>query len=166
MCGAVALLCATTARAQGAQPSAAERAAIEAVIADENAAWERGDAEGFAAHAAPDVVFTNIIGMFSVGKAPFVAQHAAIFSTIYKGSRVSQAVVHIAMVRPDVAVVDTLTTVTGAVRTPPGVEAVNGAFSTRLEQVMTRETTGWSVAAFHNVVVNTRALAAASPAKP
>jgi uncharacterized protein (TIGR02246 family) len=66
--------------------SEATRSEIAALVAAEEAAWNRGSAEAFADRALPDIVFTNIFGMFSVGKAPFVAQHARIFSTIYKGS--------------------------------------------------------------------------------
>jgi hypothetical protein len=40
----------------------------------------------FAERALQDISFTDIFGMFSVGKAPFVAQHERIFSTIYKDS--------------------------------------------------------------------------------
>lgn len=135
-------------------------AAATALVADEAAAWNRGDATAFAAHTIDDVVFTNIIGMFSVGRAPFTAQHARIFATIYKGSTMAQRIEHIALVRPDVAIVDTATTVTGFVAVPAGVDATDGALHTRLEQVMVRNGGTWSVASFHNVVINARALVA------
>ena len=89
------------------------RPVIEALIAEQVDAWNRGDAAGFAARTLPDVVFTNIVGMFSVGRAPFVAQHQHIFSTIYRGSRLEQTIVQITLVRPDIAIVDTLTTLRG-----------------------------------------------------
>ena len=66
------------------------RAEITALVASEDEAWDSGDAERFAARVLPDVVFTNVIGMFSVGKAPFLAQHERIFSTIYKRARTSK----------------------------------------------------------------------------
>ena len=135
-------------------------AAITAIIDGETAAWNRGDAAAFAAVTTDDVVFTNIIGMFTVGRAPFEAQHARIFATIYHSSTMRQTIEHIALVRPDVAIVDTLTGVSGFAALPPGVDAADGALHTRLEQVMVRDGTTWRVAAFHNVVVNARALAA------
>ncbi len=138
------------------------RAAIEAVLADQAAAWNRGDATAFAAHTTDDVVFTNVVGMFSVGRAPFVAQHARIFATMYKGSTMRQAIEHIALVRPDVAIVDTLTSVSDVVAAPAGAEAVDGVFHARLEQVMVRDRGHWSVASFHNVLVNAKAVAAAA----
>ena len=56
-----------------------DEAAIRAELDRQIAAWGAGDAEAFAADARDDVVFTNVVGMFSIGKAPFVAQHARIF---------------------------------------------------------------------------------------
>jgi len=130
------------------------RSEIAALIAAEDEAWNHGSAEGFAARVSPEVVFTNIVGMFSVGKAPFVAQHAHIFSTIYKGSTVHQGIQHITFVKPDVAIVDTLAVVQGALHTPPGIQRISGDIHTRLEQVLVRRSDGWWVASFHNVAVN------------
>ena len=47
------------------------RSDIAALVAAQDAAWNRGSAEAFAARALPDIVFTNIFGMFSVGKRHF-----------------------------------------------------------------------------------------------
>jgi uncharacterized protein (TIGR02246 family) len=128
--------------------------AILAVIEAEDAAWNAGDAEAFFEAATPDVVFTNIVGMFSVGHAPMVAQHAHIFSTIYQGSTLKQTIANLVMVRPDVAMVDTLAEVSGFKHLPPGAEAIDGVLRTRLEPVMVMDGERWRVAAFHNVTVN------------
>ena len=82
---------------------------IEALIREEVAAWNRGDAAAFAARTLPDVLFTNVVGRFSVGRGPFLAQHEHIFSTIYKGSHLTQKIENLAFVRSDVAILDTLT---------------------------------------------------------
>jgi uncharacterized protein (TIGR02246 family) len=140
------------------------RSEIAALIAAEDDAWNRGSAEGFAERALPDVVFTNVVGMFSVGKAPFVAQHEHIFSTIYKGSKNRQQMVHITLLKPDVAIVDTLSVVTGALHVPPGIQLIDGAIHARLEQVLVRLSDGWWVASFHNVAVNPAA--GGPPPKP
>ena len=141
------------------------RSEIAAIVAAEDDAWNRGSADGFAERVLPDVVFTNVVGMFSVGKAPFVAQHQHIFSTIYKGSTNRQEVQHITLVKTDVAIVDTLSVVTGALHVPPGIQLIDGAINARLEQVMVRRPDGWWVASFHNVAVNPAA-AGAPPPKP
>ena len=131
-----------------------DRAAIEAILERQAVAWAAGDAEAFAADALDGVVFTNIVGMFSVGRAPFVGQHAQIFSTIYKGSRLTQEMVAVTPVRPDVAIVDTLTRLVDALHRPPGIELIDGAVRTRLEQVMVKDGGAWKVASFHNVAVH------------
>ena len=132
----------------------AAQTAIQALIVQEDAAWNAGDAIAFSARTTPDVVFTNIVGMFSVGRGPFEAQHAKIFSTIYKDSRLKQTMVHLAFVRPDVAILDTLAELTGFSHLPPGAEAADGVLRTRLEQVVVRQDGEWWVAAFHNVAIH------------
>ena len=139
--------------------STSDRAAIQAILGRQSTAWCAGDAAAFTADTADDVIFTNIIGMFSIGRALFLEQHARIFSTIYKGSTLKQDLVAITAIRPDVAIVDTLALVTNAPHHPPGIELIDGAVRTRLEQVMVMNAGKWQVAAFHNVAVHPAALA-------
>jgi uncharacterized protein (TIGR02246 family) len=136
-----------------ATESPQNRTALLRILDDEGAAWAKGDADAFAAHARDNVVFTNIVGMFSVGKVAFVAQHKNIFATIYKESSVQQFVQNISFVRSDVAIVDTIAKVTGFHELPPGAAAVDGALYTRLEQVMVKQNEIWQVASFHNVPI-------------
>ncbi len=140
------------------------RAAIIRLLTAQDAAWGEGDAIAFGASVLPDVVFTNVVGLFSVGAEPFIAQHAHIFSTIYKGSQLSQQLVKITMAREDVAIVDTMTSVIGYHRLPPGAEPIDGKFKTRLEQVLVRQYNAWWVQAFHNTPVHPAAGTVAVPA--
>lgn len=135
--------------------------AILSLVAAQDAAWCEGDAAAFGASALPDVVFTNVVGMFSVGIEAFSAQHANIFSTIYRGSRLVQELVHVTMAAENVAIVDTLASVTGYHQLPPGAAPINGALQTRLEQVLVRRNGAWCVQSFHNVAVNAAAAAVA-----
>ena len=136
------------------QTSAESEAQIRAVVESEGDAWNRGDAEAFAAHYAEDGSFTNVIGQQLYGKPAFVAQHARIFSTIYKGSHNTFLVTKIKFLRPDVAVVDIDGALVGATRLPPGIKAgEDGAVHVKLQEVMTREKGVWWIAAFHNVAV-------------
>lgn len=146
-----------------AAPSKDVEQAILEVIAAQDAAWCAGDAVAFGTGVMPDIVFTNVVGMFSVGAQAFNAQHAHIFSTIYKGSRLSQELVHVTMVAENVAIVDTLTSVTGFSQLPPGAAAIDGTLRTRLEQVLVHRDGGWKVQAFHNVSVSPAALSVAAP---
>jgi len=138
------------------------RAVVEHLAA-QDAAWGAGDAVAFGASALPDIVFTNVVGLFSVGAEPFIAQHAHIFATIYKGSQLVQRLVKITTASKDVVVVDTLTSVTGYLHLPPGAEPIDGAFQTRLQQVLVNHDGQWRVQAFHNTPVNPAALTVAGP---
>ena len=131
-----------------------DKADIAAIVQGEGDAWNRGDAEGFAAHYAENGSFTNVIGQQLYGRKAFIEQHARIFSTIYKGSHNTFQVTHVNFVRPDVAVVDIDGTLRGALRLPPGLKAgEDGALHVKLQEVLTKETNGWTIAAFHNVAV-------------
>ena len=140
-----------------------ETAALQSILDEQDEAWCAGDAVAFSRSTAPDVVFTNVVGLFSVGREPFEAQHRHIFATFYKGSCLRQLVERISFVRPDVAVVNTLTKVTGFGALPPVLLAQDGVLTTRLEQVFVKTGEGWQVAAFHNVVVHPQAAATAPP---
>ncbi len=145
--------------------SKADAAAIDSILEGQSTAWANGDADAFGASTTDDIVFTNVVGMFTIGRAPFIGQHAHIFSTIYKGSRMTQEIVAITLVRPDVAIVDTLSCLVGAQQRPPGIELIDGAVRTRLEQVMVKEGAGWRVASFHNVAIQPAFENAAPPLK-
>ncbi len=160
---AVVTVAATRLEAEAMQVPDDVRAAIEAVIADETAAWNRGDATGFATHTTDDVVFTNVVGMFTLGRGPFTRQCARIFAGRYRGSHLVQTVEHIRFVRPDVAIVNTMFAVTGYASLPPGASSDDGVLRTRAEQVMTFDEGRWQVASFHNVPVDVAAIAAAGP---
>jgi uncharacterized protein (TIGR02246 family) len=133
----------------------ADRAAIEALISAEDAAWNAGDAVAYSRAITPDCVFTNIFGAVFAGHPGFEAQHARIFSTIYRGTRLQQKVDHLRFVRPDVAIVDTTAKVTGTQSFPPGIQAQDGALVTKLLQVFVKENGTWQIASYHNVDVKT-----------
>lgn len=128
-------------------------AEIRALLAEQDAAWARGDAEGFCARATDDVIFTNIVGMFAIGMAPFVAQHAHIFSTFYRGTTLHQQLVHWRLLRPEVAVAEVYAQVRGVRDTPDAIRPVDGIVRARPQQILVREAGEWRVAAFHNVAI-------------
>ncbi|WP_066804277.1 SgcJ/EcaC family oxidoreductase [Sphingomonas asaccharolytica] len=136
-----------------------ETDAIHALLAEQENAWRSGDAAAFSRAATPEIVFTNVVGLFSVGRAGFEAQHRHIFSTFYKGSILRQVVEQITFVRPDVVIANTLTEVIGFGALPPAIRPYDGVLKTRLEQVMVCTEGSWKVAAFHNVIVHPQASA-------
>lgn len=135
-----------------------DAAAIRAVLADEDAAWATGDGEAYAAHAAAGILVTTIMGQVYEGRDVFATQHQRLFASIFRGSRLTQAVERLRAIGPDVVLVETLAELSGATALPPSATAINGVLRTRLLQVMVREAEGWRVAAYHNVACHPSAL--------
>ena len=133
-------------------PSSQDTAAITAIVTDLTSAWNRGDAAAFAAHYASDGSFTNIIGTTLFGREAFEKQHNTIFTTIYKGSTAAFTIDRLHFLRPDVAIADVTSRLSGTASFPPGVKpAPDGSIRTKLQLVLTRESGTWWIVAFHNV---------------
>jgi uncharacterized protein (TIGR02246 family) len=148
---AIALL-ATSLSAQ----TASDEAAIRSIVQDEIAAWNQGDAVAYSRHFAVDGTFTNIRGEFFTGYDAFLKQHAVIFAGRFKQTRLQQDIVSLKFVRPDVAVVEVLTSVAGVVggQLAPGTAGdATGRLRTRLLQVVVKQGAEWKIVAYHNVDV-------------
>jgi uncharacterized protein (TIGR02246 family) len=136
----------------GAQPSS-DSAAIRNIIRNETDTWNKGDAVGYSRDFAATGTFTNIRGQFFTGHPAFLKQHEVIFAGIFKNSTVVQDIVSLKFIRPDVAVVETLTAVT-VTEAPPGVMRDDkGRMRTRLLQVVAREGGVWKIVSYHNTDV-------------
>jgi uncharacterized protein (TIGR02246 family) len=132
----------------------AESAAVKALVQTETDAWNRGHAKAFAARFAPDGSFTNVIGMVSNGKEAFEQRHAAILKTIFKGSVLRQSNENLRFVRPDVAILNINTEMTGFVEAPPVVRTErDNVIRTKLEMVLLKERGEWQITAYHNVAI-------------
>src|SRR5438552_15224641 len=151
----LALLAAAASSAvQGGNSPSTDEARIRQIIAEEESAWNRGDAKGYASHFEEEGGFTNVLGTVYYGRRAFEDRHAALFATVFKNTVLSMSVQKIRFIRPDVAVVDIDTEMTGFAALPPGIHAaVDGALRTRLQQVMSQERgDGW-LAAYHHTDV-------------
>jgi uncharacterized protein (TIGR02246 family) len=92
--------------------------------------------------------------MFFTGHDAFRDRHDQIFKTVYRGSVKHEDIVSIKFVRPDVAIVETLQTITGFQKLLPGTSAdAKGRLRTRLLQVLVKDGGEWKIAAYHNVDV-------------
>jgi uncharacterized protein (TIGR02246 family) len=133
-----------------------DEAAIRNILQEEVAAWNKGDALAFSQHFAADGTFTNILGMFFTGHQPFLDRHEEIFKGMFSGTVLRQDIVSLRFVRPDTAIVETLTSITGFSPSgpAPGTHTdAKGRLRTRLLQVMVREGGGWKIVVYHNVDV-------------
>ena len=164
--GIVLLLgCTIFFRVHGAEPTAgarkikpmvatADESAIRKIIQDEVAAWNRGDAEAYSRQFATDGTFTNIRGQFFIGHEAFLKQHEVIFQGIFKNTILQQEIVSLKFIGHDVAVVETLNSVSGMPETAPGTATDSkGRLRTRLLQVIARRGKKWKIVAYHNVDV-------------
>lgn len=129
--------------------NADDRAEITRLIEEQDAAWRADDAVAFSRRVASDAVFTNIFGQQFVGRDAFQAQHAAIFSTIYAGSRLTQAIGHLRFAAEGVALVDTDAQVEHGKSLPPWLQSGDGMLRTRLLQVLLKVDGDWRISAFH-----------------
>ena len=131
-----------------------DETAIRKVVQDEVAAWNRGDATAYSIQFANDGTFTNILGQFFTGHEAFLKQHEVIFQGIFKNTTLQQDIVSLKFIRPDVAIVETLTSLSGMAETAPGTAADSkGRLRTRLLQVVARQGAEWKIVAYHNVDV-------------
>jgi uncharacterized protein (TIGR02246 family) len=134
--------------------TSADEAAIRKIIQNEVAAWNRGDAAAYSRQFAADGTFTNIRGQFFTGYDAFLKQHEVIFAGIFKGSVVQQDIVALRFIGRDVAIVETLNSVSGMRATSQGtLPDDKGRLRTRLLQVVARHGGEWKIVAYHNADV-------------
>ncbi len=94
--------------------------------------------------------------MFFSGYKAFRDRHEEIFKGQFRETVLQLDVVSLRFVRPDVAVVDALTRVSGFSKAgpPPVVHAdAKGRLRTRLLQVLVKDGDDWKIVVYHNVDV-------------
>jgi len=155
--GAVLVL--ALAAAGAPEGHAQDEAALRALVARQAEAWNRSDAAAWSKDFAPTADFVNIVGMVFNGRAEIEKRHAAIFATVFKGSRTQVTVRKVSFPRPDVALLETEHEVTQFGALPPGIQPTEpGVLKTRMKYVLTREQAGWQIVAAQNTAVNPVAL--------
>jgi uncharacterized protein (TIGR02246 family) len=131
-----------------------DEVSIRNIVREEVTAWNAGDAEGYSRHFAADGIFVNIRGQYFTGVQAFTKQHVFLFNGPFHGSTLHQDVVSIRFVRPDVAVVEVLTAVTGIQKLSPGTSTDDkGRLRTRLLQVVVKDGGEWKITNYHNTDV-------------
>jgi uncharacterized protein (TIGR02246 family) len=123
-----------------------DRAALENIVSQLEAAWNAMDGSAFAAPFADAADFVTIRGEHFRGRAAIAAGHAAIFQTIYAGSTNRLTIESARLLRAEVALVH----VHALLDVPRGPLA--GQHGARFSLVLTKEPRGWEIAAFHNTL--------------
>lgn len=123
-----------------------DRDALLGIVRQLEAAWNALDGAAFAAPFAEDADFVNVRGEHLRGRPAIAAGHAGIFRTIYAGSSNRYSVEQVRLLRPELALVH----VHALLDVPQGPLA--GPHGGRFSMVLTRESGGWEIAAFHNTL--------------
>jgi len=130
----------------------ADEAEIRVLLNELTGAWRRGDAKAYGARYQADATFTNVFGDFYAGREAFDRRHDDVFRGIFKGTELALEIRKLRFIRPDVAVVDVVTTVAGAQIRPPGVDVgADGTLRSSLLILLAKERGRWEIAAYHNV---------------
>jgi uncharacterized protein (TIGR02246 family) len=134
--------------------SADDEHLIQNIIAEEQAAWNAGDANALATRFHAEGSFTNVFGDRYFGRESFRARHAAIFNTFAKGSKVSLIVRRIHFPVPGTAVVDIDCVLEAYGALPPALApAPDGTLRTSLLQVLVKDRNEWWTVGYHDVDV-------------
>jgi uncharacterized protein (TIGR02246 family) len=129
-----------------------EEAAIEQLMDGLVDAWNRADAQAFAARYRDDGTFTNVFGTLHFGHEEFVRRHAEVFRGFLRGTRIAMTARKVRFVRPDVAVADVDMTYSGFEAWPAGIRPTpDGVLHSALLMVLVKNGGGWWIAAYHNI---------------
>jgi uncharacterized protein (TIGR02246 family) len=132
-------------------PTEDEREIIQ-LMSELTDAWNRGDAKAYGARYLADGTFTNANGSFYLGRDEFDRRHEEIFRGLLRGTTVAMTIRKLRFVRPDVAIVDVVTELSGSRVRPQGVQVgPDGVLRSCLLMVLLKEGGTWWIAAYHNV---------------
>ena len=121
----------------------ADEASIRALFDTMGEAWARADGETFASVFATEADFINIRAQALRGRGEIAQHHDRIFSSIYRGSSVRVEDLRIRFVRPDVATIEAVSTVT--LKDQPERHA-------HMLAVALRNDGRWKIQALHNMI--------------
>lgn len=128
--------------------------AIVDIIAQQQIAWDAGDANAYGARFHTDGTFTNIFGNRFIGREAFIERHAKVFSTFGKGSRAAYIVRRIHFPVPGTAIVDVDYVWKDYGPLPHGLSPMpDGTLRTSLLEVLVKDQDGWWIVAYHNADV-------------
>ncbi len=130
-----------------AMPDPEMAATVAATLAQLESAWNAADGPAFAEPFADDASFVTIRGELHQGKPAIAHGHDAIFTSIYKGSRMRYETLAMRRLGADTLSVQML----GTLDAPVGpLAGINRSVATLL---LTRTGPRWRIEAFHNTLV-------------
>jgi uncharacterized protein (TIGR02246 family) len=137
---------AATALAQTPQGSAADETAIHNLATQFTSAWNSGDAAKAAAVYADDATFVNVRGVETRGRAAIEKGMVEDLAGEMKGATFAVTMDTIRFVRPDLALVQGTTNITGGGTPPNGLKG-------HYLLVATKQGGSWKVLAVHTAAM-------------
>ena len=122
--------------------------AITEVLERFTEAWNTHDAKAYAALFAENADFTNVFGQSFHGRETIEAQHAKIFTSMFKDSRITSMHSTVRLIDQLFASVDVIWTMSGA------VDMKGNSWADRkglMSLVMKFENEVWSILIMHNM---------------
>jgi uncharacterized protein (TIGR02246 family) len=119
-----------------------DRAGIDEVLAELQAAWAAGDAGAFGAVFADDVVFVNILGQEQVGRRDVAVYHETTFATVYRGTHLELGEPSLDEIAPGIVLA----------RLEAWVVGEGWRRATHAMMLLMRDGRTWTIRAFHNMV--------------
>ena len=122
--------------------------AITEVLERFTEAWNTHDAKAYAALFAENADFTNVFGQSFHGRETIEAQHAKIFASMFKDSRITSMYSTVRLLDQFFASVDVIWTMSGA------VDMKGNSWADRkglMSLVMKFENEVWSILSMHNM---------------
>jgi uncharacterized protein (TIGR02246 family) len=120
--------------------------AIQDVLTELLASWNRGDAEAYGALFSEDADYVIWNGMYDKGRDAIVRSHTMIFSTFYRDSRLEGEITQVRYLSDEIALVHLTGQITLANGEPAG-------FPTCPLAVMQRHGDAWLIVAWQNTPV-------------
>lgn len=128
---------------------------IRSLLEAQIAAWNAGDAEGWCKDFTEDSEFVNIIGAHFENRDANLRRHAALFATIFKGSRLAVREMKIRVLGDFTAIANLVIDLTGFSKLPPGIRPSigNDVLRTRMHYVLIQDGARWRIVFSQNNAV-------------
>jgi uncharacterized protein (TIGR02246 family) len=135
------------------QTSAPNEEGIRSVLSGMDKAWNRGDAKAWAASFSPDAEYVDVAGGVLEGRHRIEAYHAQLLGGMLHGSHLTQNLIKIRFLRPEVAVVDVDAELYGYKSLPKGFPTSGAVLSARVRHVMVYVIDRWLIVASQNTYI-------------
>ena len=128
---------------------------IRRLLEEQIAAWNAGDAKGWCKNFTPDSGFVNILGMRFAGREDNARRHDALFSGIFKGSRLEMHELEVRVLGEAMAIADAVLDLQHFHKLPPGIRPSIGVdmLRTRMHYALVREENRWWIVFSQNTAV-------------